>query len=344
MDPAFDPASLDARSRGVWRYRHTLPVPSSVKPCTLGEGATPIVEGRVDGQSAFFKLEQLNPTGSFKDRGTSVLVTLLAACGVMHVVEDSSGNAGASLAAYCARAGIGATLFCPQSTSAAKARQIELYGAELVRVPGPRHNATTAAKHAATRDVVYASHVRNPVGLAGMATAAFEIWEQMERMPRTIVAPIGQGTLILGLYRGFASLRRAGRIASLPRLIGVQAERCAPMTTPGDAIVAPADATELPTLAEGIRIPDPIRTREVFAAIADSRGAILTASEASIREGVEALARQGLHVEPTSAVVWSALRQLAALGRLESVVAMLTGHGLKTPTMPEERETYCPPI
>jgi threonine synthase len=296
----------------------------------------------------YFKLENLNPTGSFKDRGTSLLVSLLASRGVTTVVEDSSGNAGASLAAYCGRAGMTARIFCPLSTSTAKLRQIEVYGAELVRVPGPRSAASKAARDAARDGVVYASHVHNPIGLAGMATVAFEIWEQLRDAPDAIVLPVGQGTLLIGLHRGFACLWRTGLIQSVPRLIGVQADRCAPfsalsgrpsagtLATTSLISVSPTTTDDcqhvdaaVTTLAEGICIADPVRTREVSTAIAESGGTILTASEASIIEGVNALARQGLYVEHTSAVVWPALRQLLVETRLGSVVVMLTGNGLK---------------
>ncbi len=229
--PALDPAQIRRDDWALWRYRRTLPIPPDVPPVTLGEGMTPLVEARWGDLPVLLKCEFLNPTGSFKGRGTTVLVTALAAAGVGYVVEDSSGNAGCSLAAYAARAGIRAAIYVPAHASPVKQAQIAAYGAQRVAVPGPRSQAARAVLEAAASGAVYASHVYHPLIHAGMKTAAYEIWEQLGgRLPDAVVLPVGHGSLLLGLAQGFAEL--GGR---MPRLFGVQAAACAPLAAAWEA-------------------------------------------------------------------------------------------------------------
>jgi threonine synthase len=296
---------------------------------TLGEGDTPLLRNEIGGKTVSFKCEQLNPTGSFKDRGSMVLVSALAALGVQEAVEDSSGNAGASFAAYAAKAGIRARVFVPSYASGPKQAQIEAYGAEVVRVEGPRSAASDAVRREAERGEVYASHVFLPHGIAGMATIAFEIVAQLGEAPGSVVVPVGHGSLILGVHRGFEAMMRQGRIDRLPSLVGVQAQACAPIWAlfKGDKNEAGL-VHEGMTVAEGIRILHPVRAESVLAAVERSGGLLLAVSEDSIVEGRDALGRLGLYVEPTSAVVWPALLHL--LNDLQDpIVVVLTGSGLK---------------
>jgi threonine synthase len=322
----FDPQQIDARAHGIWRYRRTFPLPSDAEPVTLGEGGTPLVTATVDGRAVHFKLEYLNPTGSFKDRGMAVMLTALRAGGVREAIEDSSGNAGASFAGYAARAGIKARVFVPAAASGPKRAQIAAFGAEVVPVEGPRSKASEAALAAAGEGAVYASHIYNPLGLAGHATAAYELWEQLGHAPENVVLPVGHGTLLLGLQRGFKVLKAAGWIERLPKLIGVQALACAPLWAvqtygpQGLGWVAEGE-----TVAEGIRVARPVRGDAVLAAIAESGGALLAVDEPAIAAGRDALARLGFYVEATSAVIWEALKQTPG-----ECAALLTGHGLKT--------------
>jgi threonine synthase len=273
------------------------------------------------------------PTGSFKDRGTVVLVNALVAAGVSDAVEDSSGNAGASFAAYAARAGIRARVVVPDYASPIKLAQIRAYGAEVVRVLGPRSNASEVVLRMAAGGAVYASHAHQPHGLAGMATAAFEIYEQLGAAPGCVVTPVGQGTLLLGLARGFAALQAAGRIDRLPALIGVQARACAPIWAVSRGGAAGLRLMgEGETIAEGIRIRNPIRGDAVLAAVESTGGWIEAVEEEEIAVGRQALAQIGMWVEPTSAVVWPALRAGAAR-MVEPVVAVLSGSGYKHPQM-----------
>ena len=326
---AFEPARLTT-APGLWRYAHTFPLPADAEPVTLGEGGTPLVAAAAGDRTVYFKLEFTQPTGSFKDRGMAVLFTGLKAVGIREAVEDSSGNAGASFAAYAARAGVRARVFVPTAAAGPKRAQIAAYGAEIVAVDGPRSKAAEAAEAAVKAGAQYASHIYNPLGLAGNATAAYELWEQLGHAPARVVLPLGHGTLLLGLHRGFQALLRAGLIARLPQLIGVQAMACAPIWavhTYGRQGLG--WVTEGETVAEGIRVVRPVRGDAVLAALTESGGTVLAGDDPAIRAGHNALARLGFYVEPTSAVVWEALAHPAAQGDGETV-AVLTGSGLKS--------------
>lgn len=330
--PAFDPTTVDSTAAGLWRYRATLPLPDNATPVTLGEVMTPLVETELEGLRFYCKVEYLSPTGSFKDRGTAVLVSVLRALGVTKVVEDSSGNAGASLAAYTARAGIACRIFVPAHASPVKKAQIAAFGAQLVCVPGPRENAARAVQQAARKGAYYASHYYNPFGLAGLRTVAYELWEQLGRQaPANVVLPAGHGTLLLGIYRGFCDLKHSGLIAKLPRLFAVQAQTCAPLHAAFiQGSVEPLPVEEGTTVAEGVRISRPVRGRETLAAVQDTVGQVLAVSDEETLTARDALARRGLYVEPTSAVAIAALARLRSVIRKdETTVVLLTGSGFK---------------
>jgi threonine synthase len=329
--PSFDSNEIDQSVSSMWRYRSFL-APANVDPISLGEGWTPLIPLSVENSHIYAKLESLNPTGSFKDRGASLLVSLLKNAGVQFVHDDSSGNAGAALAAYAARAEMDASLFVPDTASPTKLAQIELYGAHLERIEGLRIAATQAAIYAAERrESVYASHVRHPAALLAYKSIAFEIWEQLyKNSPDAVVLPLGHGSQLLGLFWGFRDLLNAGLITALPRLVGVQALACAPLAHRFSA--HPAQTEINSTLAEGIAIADPIRGDEILEAIRESQGSILAVSEEEIILGFHALAERGIFAEPTSAVVWAALPQLRdMLAPDATIVLSISGTGLKTP-------------
>ena len=317
-----------AGQRGLSRFQATIPLPPGAALISLGEGDTPLLAIDLEGRTVYLKCEHLNPTGSFKDRGSVALVSALAAVGVEGAVEDSSGNAGSSFAAYAARAGIRARVFVPAYASAPKQAQIRAYGAEVVCIQGPRSAAAQAVLQAAEGGVVYASHVYLPHGLAGMATVAFEIVEQLGRSPGAVVLPVGHGSLLLGMFRGFQAMVEAGVIENPPPLIGVQARACAPIwaaraATPLELV------TEGETIAEGIRILHPLRKDAVLAAVEVSGGRMMAIDEEAIVDGRNKLSRRGFFVEPTSAVVWPAMK--STLEDLhDPVVVVLTGSGFKS--------------
>lgn len=320
----FDPAQCTS-TQGIWRYAHTFPLPPNADPVTLGEGQTPLVTQTIEGRAVHFKLEMLNPTGSYKDRGMSVMFTALKAVGIAEAVEDSSGNAGAAFAGYAARAGVRGRVFVPASAAGPKRQQIAAYGAEIVAIEGPRSKAAEAAQNAVKQGAFYGSHIYHPLNMAGYATAAYEIWEQLGHAPETVLLPVGHGGFLIGLYRGFQALKNAGCIDRLPRLVGVQAMACAPLWAAyrygreGLGWV-----TEGATVAEGIRVVFPVRGDMVLHAVQTTSGTLLAVEDPDILTGRDALARLGLYVEPTSGAVWPALAQIPG-----EVVVLLTGHGLK---------------
>ena len=195
----------------------------------MNEGFTPLEEIAFDGNRTLMKIDYLFPTGSYKDRGATVLMSKMKEWGVQKVVEDSSGNAGSAIAAYCAKAGIECEIYVPQYTSSEKTVQIQAYGATLRKVQGSRERTAEVAMEAASK-IPYASHCWNPFFLHGTKTFAFEVWEQMDwKAPDVLVLPIGHGTLFLGAYIGFKELKEAGMIKRIPRLVGVQSASCAPL-------------------------------------------------------------------------------------------------------------------
>jgi len=331
---------------GVWRYTPWLGTVGTAgsEPVTLGEPETPLVKVPWGGVQIAFKLEAALPTGSFKDRGAAVLVAWLRDRGVRAVVEDSSGNAGAALAAYCARAGIACTVYVPAAASPAKLAQIRAYGARVEPAAGPRQAATEAAiAGAAASGAAYASHLWNPAFLAGTATFAYETWEQLgRRIPDVAVFPVGGGTLLLGAYRGWVALREAGLADRVPRLVGVQVAACAPLAAAFDAgreEPLPVDPT--PSAAEGILTPRPPRGSQVLAAVRETAGCLLTVDDESTWAALRDLGLMGLYVEPTAAVAAAGLRVLLEDGRIavgDEVVCALTGSGLKATHLAVDRQ------
>ena len=318
--------ALEPQPGGIWRWQNSFGLPRMGEPVTLGEGGTPLIPDDVGGQQVYFKLESLNPTGSYKDRASSVLTTFLRSRGVSRAVEESSGNAGASFAAYAARAGIHARVFIPESASGPKRRQIETYGAELVPVRGPRSAAAEAVAVDVDAGAVYASHAWMPFGMAGIATIAYELFEQLGGVPGTVIAPAGHASLVLGILRGFKALKIAGQIERLPVIIAVQSSACAPVWAAWNQLVQPV--VEGATLAEGVRVLKPVRMTALIDELDRGRDLVLAFDDEPVRVARTELARRGIDVEPTSALTWCGL---AGSGKKlpEPIVLVLTGSGLK---------------
>lgn len=310
-----------------------MPMPVE-NPVSMGEGCTPLHPGHYRGHPCAFKLEWFSPTGSFKDRGASALISMLRQMGVTAVLEDSSGNGGAAIAGYGAMAGIDVKVLVPKSTSIAKVAQARAYGADIVRVPGPRE-ATEAAAIDMSVDVFYASHNWHPFFLQGTKTLGYEIWEDMGfRIPDNIVIPASAGSNLLGCYLAFTELMRVGEIDRLPRLFVSQPENVAPLHLAFQAGVEHyVDQDFGPTVAEGTAIKRPIRLREMLQALRESKGGTTAVSESEIIEASLALARNGIYVEPTCAHAAAGFAKLIEDGFIaaaEDTIVILTGTGLKT--------------
>jgi threonine synthase len=332
--PGITRDAIDSTTRSLWRYRAALPF-ACENPITLGEGCTPLIGRRLHGVDVRIKCEWFMPTGSFKDRGASVMLSLLRAQGVTAVLEDSSGNGGAAIAAYAAAGGMRATIMAPASTSPAKTVQMRAHGAAVELIPGNRQ-ATSDAAVARSGEIFYASHNWHPFFLHGTKTLAYELWEDLGfSAPDNVIVPCGAGSNVLGCEIGFSELLRAGAIDAMPRIFAVQPENCAPIAraflAAGDGD-APAPVPALPTIAEGTAIAAPIRPREVLGALTETGGGAVMASETEIAAATLALAGIGLYVEPTCAQVSVALEKLLASGAItpeQTTVLVLTGSGLK---------------
>jgi threonine synthase len=318
-----------APTRSLWRYAAALPFMPAA-PISLGEGCTPLVEHALAGATALLKCEWFMPTGSFKDRGASVMLSLLRDQGVTAVLEDSSGNGGAAVSAYAAAGGMAATIFVPSSTSPAKTVQSRAAGATIELVPGSRQDCADAAL-AKSSEIFYASHNWHPFFLEGTKTLAYELWEDLSFIaPDNIIMPCGAGSNVLGCWLGFSELLRAGQIGRLPRLFAAQPAHCGPIARA--ALGLPAEEAK-PTIAEGTAIAQPIRLPECLAALRESGGGAVLLEEAEIAAASLSLARRGIYVEPTCAQAAAAFGRLLAAGRIaarETTVVVLTGTGLKS--------------
>ena len=337
--PGLRRRDIDPARHSIWRYARGLLV-GVEHAVSLGEGWTPLLEGEWHGAPVHYKLDFMMPTGSFKDRGMTVMVSYLKSRGITRVLEDSSGNAGASLSAYAAAAGLTCRILVPETASYPKIAQIAACGADVVTIKGSRQDVAEAALRQTTdpRDpIFYASHNWQPFFVEGTKTLAYELWEQAGfRAPDNVVVPLGYGSNVLGAERGFDELVRIGEIARRPRLFGVQAARCAPYAAAFRAGVEHLVASEIaPTLAEGIATAKPTRVVDVLRAVRETGGSIVAVEEAEIVPALRDLARRGLYVEPTSAVAAAGLSRLLGSGVIrpqEYTVLVLTGSGLKAST------------
>ena len=337
--PGATRSQIDSATRSLWRYRAAFPMQVDA-PITMGEGCTPLICRTLHGAPALLKCEWFMPTGSFKDRGASVMLSLLRAQGIRDVLEDSSGNGGAAISAYAAAGGLTATIMAPASTSPAKTVQMRAHGANVEIIAGTRQDTADAAARR-SETTFYASHNWHPFFLHGTKTLAYELWEDLGfRAPDNIITPCGAGSNVLGCEIGFSELLRAGEIDTMPRIFAAQPANCGPIAA---AFIADSDAPVacriLPTIAEGTAIAQPIRLAEVLGALRETRGGAVMLSEVEIGAATLELARIGIYVEPTSAQAAAAFAKLLGAGTItaeQTTVLVLTGSGLKaTPRIAE---------
>jgi threonine synthase len=304
------------------------------------------------------KSDHLNPTGSFKDRGVSLVISSLkshfetsSGQPAFRLLEDSSGNGGSAFAAYAAAAGLPARVLVPEGTSPAKVLAVRAYGAQVQVVPGTRDDTLTEAMRQATEDgLVYASHIWSPLFAEGVKTQAYEIWEQLDhRVPELVVLVAGGASQVLGHDLAWHELLRAGVIDHLPRLLVVQPANCAPLihayhhsrpvgshrslSAPfGHSDGVGHEGIPQPTIAEGAAFAHPVRDREVLAAMYRFDALTAVASEAQIVVATKLLCSWGHYAEPTSATALAGY--LAALDSgiitpTGPVVIPITGSGHK---------------
>ncbi|MSQ07695.1 MAG: pyridoxal-phosphate dependent enzyme [Dehalococcoidia bacterium] len=317
-----------------------LPLVRPHEKLTLGEGNTPVIElkrlaaelglGRL-----WAKLEQIAPTGSFKDRGSAVLMSVAVEHGVREFVEDSSGNAGASLSAFAASAGLKAHVFAPASASPGKLQQISVFGAELHTVAGPRQAATDAARaYVKERGLVYLSHYHSPFFSEGMKAFAYEATRSPAANVRHIVMPVGNGSLLIGASRGYDELRQASAIEVGPKFHCVQAEAVRPLVAVLNGEDWQFDRAGR-TVASGIAVSKPPRIEQAIDAVRGTGGSgVAVSDDATLAWQIRLARQEGVFCEPTSAAAFAGLEKLILSGAIkhgEDVLVPITGSGLKEP-------------
>ncbi len=325
----FSKADINKNEYSMWRYEKAYPIKKSEIVSTFGEGLTPLIEETWEGVNVWFKNEAMMPTGSFKDRGVVMLINALAAKGIKKITEDSSGNAGASVSAYAAKAGIECNVYVPASTSEGKVTQVIASGAKLHKIPGLRDKAAEAAQ--SVTDGVYASHNWNPYFVEGVKSMAYEIWEQFNfSIPDNIICPTGNGSIALGLEQGFRELKDSGEINHLPKIYGVQPENCNPIYRKFYGESPEFEAKE--TIAEGIALKFSSRRDEVADAIKNTNGKMVSVNENEILDALKNICKKGYYIEPTSCATFAGATKLfkdRIISKNENTVIVISGNGLK---------------
>jgi threonine synthase len=329
------------------RYRDLLARDGEEFPLTLGEGSTPLLRARRLGaqlglDELWLKFEGTNPTGSFKDRGMVLAVNRALAAGARAVVCASTGNTSASAAAYAAAAGIPCFVVLPAGKVArGKLAQALAGGARLVSFDGNFDQALAAVRRLGEEGAAAVVNSINPDRLEGQKTGAFEVCDALGRAPDAVALPVGNAGNITAYWRGFVEYADAGRTAARPRMLGFQAEGAAPIVRG-----APVDRPE--TVATAIRIGNPASWAGAATARDDSGGAIDAVSDEEILAAQRDVATlEGIFCEPASAAGVAGVRRTAAEGRLhrsETVVCILTGHGLKDPDIVQAEEGGLPSV
>lgn len=327
--------------RGLWRYAAVLPLTDGALPVTLGEGGTPLLPvprlGAVFGIPGLYgKMESANPTGSFKDRGMTVAVSLARAARVPGVALPTAGNAGAAAAAYAARAGFPASIHSPHATPREILAEIRMRGARLTLHDGTIRDAGKAARaDAADRGYLDVATFKEPGRVEGKKTMGYELREDLGRLPDAVVYPCGGGTGIVAMAKAFEEMAAVGWWdGPPPRLYAVQTDACAPIVdawSAGATEAQPAAAGE--TIAAGLRVPAPFAHREILTALRATAGGALSVSEEEIRlTGRQVAESEGILPCPEGAAAWAGARKLLQSGDVrpdETVVVFETASGLK---------------
>jgi threonine synthase len=345
---ALPRTALAGRPQTLWRYRELLPVRRPEDVLSLGEVMTPLIPlpriaaRLAEGGEILVKDEGRLPTGSFKARGLALAVSMAKELGVGTMAMPTNGNAGAAMAAYCARAGIKAYVFCPDDTPAVNIREIAMQGAEVFLVDGLIDDCGRLVSDG-EREVGWfnCSTLREPYRIEGKKTMGIELAEQLDwQLPDVIFYPTGGGTGIIGMWKAFAELEAIGWIGSKrPRMVVVQATGCAPMVKAWEEGVEHAPRwQDAHTFAAGIRVPQAVGDFLILRAVRESGGfAIAVSDEATADAWREVATEEGLLLCPETAATYAAYKEALADGRVrpdDRVVLFNCASGLKYP-MPE---------
>jgi threonine synthase len=328
----FEIGKIRKKDYTVWRYAEFFPYVKKAEIITLGEGWTPLVKLS---DNVYFKLESLNPTGSFKDRGSTVLISALhelvkKARG--YISEDSSGNAGASIAAYAANAGLRAKIYVPENVSGPKFNQIQFYGAEVVKVLGSRSRVADEAQKG-EKGKFYVGHILHPLFRDGIRSLAYEIAEQFELLvPKRIYLPVSAGTLFLGVVSGFKHLAKSGMIKTMPKLVACQTRQVSPLYHQFKNL--PYTIPErITSIADALVSVNPPLLDVMVKNLKEVEGDSVIVEEEEISTAFVELARKGFFAEPSSAVAYAAYKKQLKnkdISKDDKTVIILTGTGLKT--------------
>jgi len=341
-DPRLLKEKWAERRPGVWRYKELMPL-QPMNPVTLGEGGTTLhtcgrLAKALGMKHLYAKNEGENPTGSFKDRGMTVGVNKALELGMRLTACASTGNTSASLSAYAAKAGLGCVVLLPVGKIASgKLAQAIAHGAKVIAVKGNFDDALILVQNLCEKYSLYLLNSINPFRLEGQKTISYEVYEQLgSDVPETLIVPVGNAGNISAIWKGFSELKKLGVADEVPRMVGVQAEGASPFASmileKRENLVPVSDPK---TIATAIRIGAPVNWKKALRAVKESDGTVVTVTDAEIVEAQKSLARsEGLFVEPASAASVAGLKKLIEKGDVsatESVVCVLTGHGLKDP-------------
>jgi threonine synthase len=338
------PADWPAHAGRVWDHAAMLPLPRGIAPVTLGEGGTPLVAAARDRVArVWWKCEGANPTGSQKDRAISVAITHARAIGARRVAVASTGSVGLACAAYSARAGLPCMILMPRDTPAERMKPMLAFGAKVAALD-TTFEAIERLLRALDPGWYQASTIAalSPYQAEGPKTIAYEVVAQLGRAPDWFVVPVGGGGTLAGIWRGFQDLRRLGRIDRLPRMVSVQtatfnaleiglARGLATM----DELAAVAADESRDTIARNLKHGVPPDALAALAALRESDGAAISVDESAIRRWhLRLAAEEGIFAEPSCAAAPAGIEKLVAAGRIghgDSVVALITGSGLREP-------------
>ena len=336
----FTPERLKENpDRSLWRYAPFFPNRLECSPLAMPIGMTPLIRasrlaGHLGLSDLHIKNDTLNPSGSFKDRASLMVLAHCMENNISRIAAASTGNAGTSLACLAAASGKQAVIFVPESAPRPKVAQLMIFGARIFLVRGDYSRAFDLCQEVCLRMGWFNRNTgTNPYTREGKKTVAFEIWEQMgQRCPDAVVVSVGDGNIISGVYKGFFDLLQAGLIPKVPRIIGVQSENSAAIANAfhGDGTIRRVTAN---TVADSISAAFPSDGDAALAAARNSGGTFVTVSEEKILESIKILAMtEGVFAEPSGAAGIAGIEKLLAGGELapaDSVALIVTGSGLK---------------
>ena len=309
-----------------WKYFAFYPIKDLANAVSMQEGGTPLLASKKL-KDYYYKCEGVNPTGVFKDRGSSVEISKAKELKVKKILCASTGNMGASLSAYAARAGMAAEIYLPSFASGPKIKQIQGYGAKVKIIKGSYDQALQATIKQREKTGVYLTG-DYPYRLEGQKSVGFEVLDQLSwEVPKNIVCPIGNGTLIYAVYKACVELKETGFIKSLPRIIGIQAKGCSPIVKAfkeNSKSIEPIKKSK--TIASAINCGNPVDGLEALHAVKKSKGLAESVTDNEMLKAKKELGREGVYAETSGAAVYAGARKLELKGK---TVLIVSGHGLK---------------